>query len=136
MKGEGMDRGVRALRWVAAGWAFMGLIGIPALVFLDPFGGWRWKPNNAIYDQMMVSIYVAVGACALRAIPRPLEHTSFLWFVVWSSFLHGGVMLFHALAHEVHSGHLVGDVWILAGGLGLAISLGRARQREITPIPG
>lgn len=128
-----MDPGLRTLRWATAGWAFMGMIGIPALVFLDPFGGWRWKPNNVIYDQMMVSIYVAVGMCALRAIPRPLEHTSFLWFVVWSSFLHGGVMLYHAFAGPVHSGHLGGDVWILAGGLGLVIPLSRARQREGTP---
>ena len=131
-----MDHGVRALRWATASWAFMGLVGIPAFVFLDPFGGWRWTPYNAIYDQMMVSIYVAVGVCALRAIPRPLEHTSFLWFVVWSSLLHGGVMLVQAIAHPVHSGHLAGDVWILAGGLGLAIALRRARQIGTTPTSG
>ena len=98
-----------------------------------------WLALDAIQRNLRsndVSIYVAVGVCALRAIPRPLEHTSFLWFLVWSSLLHGGVMLFQAIAHPAHSGHLAGDVWILAGGLGLAIPLRRAQQMEITPTSG
>src|SRR5687768_3358743 len=114
-----MNQTERGLRWAVASWAFMGLVGIPVFVLLDPLGGWRWEPYNAIYDQMIVSIYVALGFCSLRAIRRPLDHGSFLWFVVWSSFAHGGVMLFHAVTHPVHFGHLAGDVWILAGGLGL-----------------
>jgi hypothetical protein len=117
------------LRITIAAWVVMGFFGIPALVFFDLFGGWRWPPYNAIYDQMIVSIYVAVGFCALRALRRPLQHTSFLWFVVWSSFAHGGVMLFHALHDPTHRGHLVGDVWILAGGLALAVTL-RQAERE------
>ncbi|MEY4933082.1 MAG: hypothetical protein RLZZ403_1402 [Pseudomonadota bacterium] len=117
------------LRTAIAAWVVMGFFGIPALVFFDLFGGWRWPPYNAIYDQMIVSIYVAVGFCALRALRRPLQHTSFLWFVVWSSFAHGGVMLFHALHDPTHRGHLVGDVWILAGGLALAVTL-RQAERE------
>lgn len=122
-----MDKRLRRLRWAAASWAFMGLIGIPVLVLLDPMGGWRWEPHNAVYDQMIVSIYLAVGLCSARAIRRPLEHASFLWFVVWSSLAHGAVMLFHAVAHPVHAGHLAGDVWILAGAAGLAVCLRRAR---------
>ena len=114
------------LRATVAAWVVMGFVGIPALVFFDLFGGWRWPPYNAIYDQMIVSIYLAVGFCALRAIRQPLQHASFLWFVVWSSFAHGGVMLFHALHDPTHRGHLIGDVWILAGGLALAIALRRA----------
>lgn len=110
----------------------MGLVGIPAFVFADPFHGWRWEPHNAIYDEMIVSIYVAVGISALRAIRHPLQHASFLWFVVYSSFAHGGVMLFHAVAHPQHIGHLAGDVWILAGGLGLAMPLYMA-QRSARP---
>ncbi len=114
------------LRTTIAAWVVMGFFGIPALVFFDVFGGWRWPPYNAIYDQMIVSIYLAVGFCALRALRRPWQHTSFLWFVVWSSFAHGGVMLFHALHDPAHRGHLAGDVWILAGGLVLGIALRRA----------
>ena len=111
------------LRRAVALWAFAGLIGIPALVFFDPFGGWKWQPHNPIYDQMMVSIYFAIGICALRAIRNPLRHLSFLWFVVLSSITHGSVMLFHAATHPEHLGHLIGDVWILAGAVSLAIPM-------------
>ena len=111
------------LRWAVAFWAFAGLIGIPALVFFDPFGGWKWQPYNPIYDQMMVSIYFAIGICALRAVRNPLRHLSFLWFVVLSSITHGSVMLFHAATHPEHLGHLIGDVWILAGAVSLAIPM-------------
>jgi uncharacterized membrane protein len=114
---------LKNLRRAVALWAFAGLIGIPALVFFDPFGGWKWQPYNPIYDQMMVAIYFAIGICALRAVRDPLRHLSFLWFVVLSSITHGAVMLFHALTHPMHLGHLLGDVWILAGAISLAIPM-------------
>jgi len=112
-----------SLRVAIATWAFMGLIGIPAFVYFDLFNGWRWRPYNAIYEQMIASIYVAIGACSVLSFKNPLQHLSFLWFVVLSSFTHGGVMLFRALHEPSHAGHLIGDVWILAGGLGLAVLL-------------
>lgn len=119
------------LRRAVASWAFMGIIGIPALVFFDPFGGWRWQPYNPIYDQMIVSIYFAIGLSALRAIRDPLRHLSFLWFIVFSSITHGVVMLAHAITHPMHMGHLFGDVWILAGGAALALPLWRLRKHEL-----
>jgi Family of unknown function (DUF6632) len=80
------------------GWSFCAL---------HLFGGWRWPPYNAIYDQMIVSIYVAVGACSLWAPREPLKHASFLWFVVLSSTLHGSVRLFHAIHDPTNVGHLI-----------------------------
>jgi hypothetical protein len=124
------DQANRALRPAVAVWAFSGLIGIPAAVFFDLLGGWRWPPYNAIYDQMMVSVYVALGICAVRAIKNPIRHRSFLWFVAISSFTHGAVMLFHALHNPTHLNHLFGDVWILAGGLSLAWPLWRLKQGD------
>ena len=117
-----------SLRGGVLGWAFMGLIGIPLAVYFDLLQGWRWPPYNVIYDQMIVSIYIAVGICAAIAIKNPIKHTSFLWFVVISSFTHGGVMLYHAAINPHHMGHLIGDVWILAGGISLAIPLWRLRK--------
>lgn len=113
------------LRRAAGFWAFMGIAGIPALVLLDPLQGWRWPPYNPVYDQMIVAIYFALGLCALRAVRNPLRHASFLWFVVVSSVLHGLVMLYHGVMHAAYAGHVLGDVWILAGGLSLAIPLVR-----------
>ena len=124
------DALVASLRGAVIAWAFIGLFGIPAAVYFDLFAGWRWPPYNAIYDQMIVSIYVAVGLCSALAIKNPLRHTSFLWFVALSSFTHGLVMLYHALMNPQHIGHLIGDVWILAGGLSLAIPLWRLGKRD------
>ena len=121
------DQANAALRPAVIVWVFAGLVGIPVAVFLDLLGGWRWPPFNAIYDQMIVSVYVALGLCAARAVRDPLRHASFLWFVALSSFTHGAVMLFHALHDPTHLRHLLGDVWILAGGASLAWPLWRAR---------
>ncbi len=119
-----------SLKVAVIGWAFFGLVGIPLAVYFDFLQGWRWPPYNAIYDQMMVSIYFAVGICSAMAIKNPIKHTSFLWFVAISSFTHGGVMFYHAATNPVHVGHLVGDVWILAGGLSLAIPLWHLRKYQ------
>ena len=117
----------RALRPAVIVWTFFGLIGIPFAVYTDLFGGWRWPPYNAIYDQMMVSVYFALGICAARAIKDPISHLSFLWFIVVSSLTHGLVMFFHASHDAMHIRHLAGDVWILAGGASLAWPLLRLR---------
>lgn len=119
---------MNSLRRVLWSWAFMGTIGIPVFVLTDPFGGWKWVPHNSIYDQMIVSIYFVLGIFCFRALRDPLTSREFLWFVVWSSAAHGGVMLFHALHTAVHRGHLLGDVFILAGAMGLAIPLRKAER--------
>ena len=119
-----------SLRGAVIGWAFMGLFGIPLAVYFDLLQGWRWPPYNAIYDQMIVSIYFAVGICAAMAIKNPSKHVSFLWFLVISSFTHGGIMLYHAAINPHHLAHLIGDVWILAGGLSLAIPLWHLRKHK------
>ena len=48
-------------------------------------------------------------------------------------------MLFHAVTHPLYFGHLIGDVWILAGGLSLAIplwQLGRSDDANAQSGPG
>jgi len=85
---------------------------------------------NAIYDQMMASVYFAVGICSARALKNPIRHASFLWFVALSSVSHGLVMLFHALHDDAHINHLIGDVWILAGAASLAWPLWRSRRAD------
>ena len=64
------------------------------------------------------------------AIKNPSKHVSFLWFVAISSFTHGGVMLYHAALNAIHISHLIGDVWILAGGLSLAIPLWQLKKYQ------
>ena len=35
---------------------------------------------------------------------------SLIWFSVWSSLVHGGIMAIQSLANPEHVGHLLGDV--------------------------
>jgi len=80
---------------------------------------------------MIVSIYFAVGICSAMAIQNPLKHTSFLWFVAISSFTHGGVIRYHAVLNPHHLGHLIGEVWILAGSISLLVPMWRLRKHQV-----
>ena len=120
-----------ALKSAIMSWGIIGLIGIPTFVLLDPFNGWKWEPYNSIYDQMIVSIYIVIGIFSFLSLRDPLKNASFLWFVVWSSIAHGSVMLFHAISSPMHNGHLLGDVWILAGAIALAIPLRQAQLKSL-----
>ena len=58
---------------------------------------------------MIVGIYATLGVFLILAARDPLAHRSLIWFTVWSSVVHGGIMAVQALAPNSH-GHLVGDV--------------------------
>ena len=72
--------------------------------------GWRWSPSQHEYELMMVGIYATLGVFLLVAARNPEAHTSLIWFTVWSSVVHGGIMAVQALADPTEHGHLVGDV--------------------------
>ena len=90
--------------------------------------GWRWQPNQHEYELMMVGIYATLGIFLLRAARRPLEHLSLIWFTVWSSAVHGGIMAVQALVDPVERGHLPGDVAAL---LLAAVVLGALTPRRV-----
>ena len=72
--------------------------------------GWAWTPAQSEYEQMMVGIYATLGAFLIRASREPEAHLSLIWFTVWSSAVHGGIMMVQALADASERGHLFGDV--------------------------
>lgn len=72
--------------------------------------GWRWEPNQHEYEEMIVGVYATLGVFLLLAARDPLANLSLIWFTVWSSIVHAGVMTVHALAESGERGHLVGDV--------------------------
>ena len=45
-----------------------------------------------------------------NAAKDPLKHASLIWFTVWSSIDHGGIMLVQAIVDETERTNLVGDV--------------------------
>ena len=68
----------RALRPAVIVWTFAGLVGIPCAVYFDLLGGWRWPPYNAVYDQMMVSVYFALGVQAPSSVESRVRHAWWL----------------------------------------------------------
>jgi len=72
--------------------------------------GWAWSPSQHEYELMMVGIYATLGVFLLIAARKPEAHTSLIWFTVWSSVVHGGIMAVQAFVDSTEHGHLVGDV--------------------------
>ena len=72
--------------------------------------GWIWHPGQSDYLMMIMGIYATLGVFLLFAARDPLKHLSLIWFTVWSSLVHGGIMAFQSLSNPDHAGHLLGDV--------------------------
>jgi hypothetical protein len=81
---------------------------------------------------MILGIYATLGAFLLVASRDPLAHLSLIWFTVWSSIVHGGIMAVQSVANPGHLGHLWGDVLALfavAAILALLTPRGMAAKR-------
>ena len=72
--------------------------------------GWAWHEGHSDYPPMIVGIYATLGVFLIRAAREPQAHLSLIWFTVWSSVVHGGVMAVQALQQLGQRGHLLGDV--------------------------
>ena len=62
---------------------------------------------------MILGIYATLGVFLVIASRNPLANLSLIWFTVWSSVVHGGIMAVQALVNTEHMGHLWGDVLAL-----------------------
>lgn len=85
------------------------IVGIPVMMWLWP-AGWGWTPQQPEYELMIMAIYATLGLFLIRAAKDPLAHVSLIWFTVWSSVVHGGVMLMQAIVDETERANLLGDV--------------------------
>ena len=72
--------------------------------------GWAWSPSQHEYELMLDGIYGTLGVFLLIAARKPEDHVSLIWFTVWSSVVHGGIMAAQAFNDATEHGHLVGDV--------------------------
>ncbi len=72
--------------------------------------GWTWHVGHSDYPLMIVGIYATLGVFLILAARDPLANRSLIWFAVWSSVVHGGIMAVQALVEPGQVGHLVGDV--------------------------
>jgi hypothetical protein len=100
------------LKYLRVALVLSGLIfvfGIYPLMQMWP-AGWRWNPNQPEYEQMILGIYATLGIFLLLASRNPSQHLSLIWFTVWSSVVHAGVMAAQVFHHPAERGHLYGDV--------------------------
>lgn len=72
--------------------------------------GWTWGHGHSHYLMMIVGVYATLGVFLLIASRNPARHTSLIWFTVWSSVVHAGIMAVQAFADVAERGHLIGDV--------------------------
>jgi hypothetical protein len=85
------------------------IFGLYPLLILWP-SGWSWGHGHSHYVIMIVGIYATLGVFLLMASRNPDAHRSLIWFTVWSSAVHGGIMAVQAFGDVAERGHLVGDV--------------------------
>jgi uncharacterized protein DUF6632 len=108
------------------------IVGIYTLTLIWP-SGWSWHTGHHTphYLQMILGVYATLGIFLLIASRKPLAHLSLIWFTVWSTFVHAGIMGVQALANSEHRAHLWGDVpalFVLAAVLALLTARGAAAK--------
>jgi hypothetical protein len=100
--------------------------------------GWAWQagpPHESQYFMMIVGVYATLGVFLIRAARDPRANLSLIWFTVWSSVVHAGIMAVQSFGHGDHMGHLWGDVpalLLVAAVLGVLTRSLDARQPATT----
>jgi hypothetical protein len=89
------------------------IFGVWPLTIVWP-SGWSWHTEGrSYYLEMIISIYATLGVFLILAARNPLANLSIIWFTVWSSIVHGGVMAVQSFHGDHNMGHLWGDVPVL-----------------------
>ena len=84
-------------------------LALPILMRVWP-GAWMWEPRQPEYEQMLIGVYVTLGVFVLLASRDPLRHLSLIWFTIWSSLVHAGIMAVQALRDDTERANLIGDI--------------------------
>jgi hypothetical protein len=76
--------------------------------------GWSWHTEGrSYYLEMIMGIYATLGIFLILAARDPLKNLSLIWFTIWSSVVHAGIMAVQSFDGMQHRGHLYGDVLVL-----------------------
>lgn len=98
------------------------LTGLACLAGLYPLSG-ALRDGTATtinrQDQMILSIYIALGVFLLIAAREPREHRSLILFAGWSTLAHDGVMIVQGIQYHDLRGDLIG--FAIIGVIGLAL---------------
>jgi hypothetical protein len=90
--------------------------------------GWTWHTGHSDYPMMIVGIYATLGVFLIRAARDPFANLSLIWFMVWSSAVHGGIMAVQAIIEPGQMAHLAADVPAL---LIVAVALAVLTPRKV-----
>ena len=123
------------LYWLRIALVAAGLITIFGLypMFLVWPSGWAWGRDHSHYFLMIVGVYATLGVFLLLASRDPLANKSLIWFTVWSSVVHGGIMAMQAIGDPMERGHLIGDVpalFMMAIVLGVLMPKGKTLRSD------
>jgi hypothetical protein len=69
-----------------------------------------WSPSQPEYEQVIMGVYITLGIFLVRAAKDPSAHSSLIWFTIWSSIVHAGIMLVQAFMEETERANLLGDI--------------------------
>jgi hypothetical protein len=116
------------LRIALAVFGLFAILGFYPLTVVWP-SGWAWGQGHSHYLMMIVGLYATLGVFLLIASRDPMAHRSLIWFTVWSSVVHGGIMAAQTLSDPAERGHLAGDIPVLFGGALVLAVLMPARSR-------
>jgi predicted anti-sigma-YlaC factor YlaD len=117
---------------VAVGLIF--IVGLWPLTVVWP-SGWSWHTEGrSYYLEMILALYATLGVFLLRAARDPRGHASLIWFTVWSSVAHGGVMAVQSFSGD-HMGHMIGDVGALFAVAALLAWLMPPRSESVSVEP-
>jgi len=91
------------------------IVGLTFIFGIYPLGivwpsGWTWGHGHSHYLLMIIAIYATLGVFLLIASQNPEANKSIIWFTVWSSVVHGGLMAVQSFYDVEERGHLLGDV--------------------------
>jgi formate/nitrite transporter FocA (FNT family) len=109
------------------------VVGVAPLMMLWT-DGFAWEPAQSEYEQMIMGIYITLGVFLILAARDPLANRSLIWFTVWSSIAHGGIMLVQALVDDTERMNLLGDVpalFVVAVVLGLLMPRGEEAYTQV-----
>ena len=81
----------------------------PMMIWVWP-SDWGWEPPQPEYEQMIMGIYATLGVFLLIAARNPMAHLSLIWFTIWSSIVHGGIMFVQAIVDMKERDNLMGDI--------------------------
>jgi len=84
------------------------VVGVPVMMMLSD--RWSWTPPQYEYEQMIMGIYMTLGVFLILAARNPPAYASIIWFTIWSSIVHGGIMLVQAIVDHTDRDNFLSDI--------------------------